>query len=227
MEMTTVFELRDKYFEKEGEKTKITGYDVDPKTGAIIVYAIEAVFKDEQYYSIRTGKPIDTDCNYVQTMRNQVGNLPMHIPGTGVVVYRTNSNGLFEVLLQERIDFCQYGLPGGGIEAGESYQMCAENELLQETAYIVEEGSLELCNVYAGPKHITRYPNGDIVYHTVVVFKVPIEKCKKASHNADKHETKSLQWMSFDQINQLIAHDKVFPNNRPILEDIVSKNLWM
>ena len=30
MEMTTVFELRDKYFEKEGEKTKITGYDVDP-----------------------------------------------------------------------------------------------------------------------------------------------------------------------------------------------------
>lgn len=106
MEMTTVFELRDKYFEKEGEKTKITGYDVDPKTGAIIVYAIEAVFKDEQYYSIRTGKPIDTDCNYVQTMRNQVGNLPMHIPGTGVVVYRTNSKGLFEVLLQERIDFC-------------------------------------------------------------------------------------------------------------------------
>ena len=226
MEMTTVFELRDKYFEKEGAEPKTTGYDIDEETGAVIVYALKAVYADNQYYSIKTGKPIDTEGNYVYKMREYVGHIPMHVPGTGVIIYRKNVEGKVEILLQERIDFGQYGLPGGGIEAGESYQMCAANELLQETAYIAEEKNLELCDVYAGPKHITRYPNGDIVYHTVVVFKVPLEKCKKASHNVDKRETKSLQWMNFEQINQLIAHNKVFPNNKPILEDIVSKNLW-
>lgn len=215
LERVEVFELRDKY---QGRKK--SGYDIDEKTGAIVVYPLDAVYHDGIYYSMEEGGPISFE-NYVLYVRQFVKERPLQVPGTGVIVYRTNSHGEQEVLLQLRKDFDQYGLPGGGIEIGETYQECAVNELLQETAYIAKKEDLELVNVYAGPKHVTRYPNGDIVFHTVVVFKIEADKCKKAPHMFDKNETKKLGWFTIDQINDLLQQRRVFPNNIPILEDIV------
>lgn len=216
LERTEVFELRDKY---QGRKN--SGYDIDEKVGAIIVYPLDAVYHDGIYYSMEDGGPI-TFGNYVPYVREFVLERPIQVPGTGVIVYRTNNDGEEEILLQLRKDFNQYGLPGGGIEIGETYQECAVNELLQETAYIASEEDLELVNVYAGPKHITRYPNGDVVFHTVVVFKVAASKCKKAFHKFDKNETKKIEWVTISQIKDLLREEKVFPNNVPILEDIVA-----
>lgn len=215
LERVEVFELRDKYQGK-----KVTGYDVDEKTGAIVVYPLDAVYYDGIYYSMEEGGPISFE-NYVLYARQYIKDRPLQVPGTGVIVYRTNSQGKQEVLLQLRRDFDQYGLPGGGIEIGETYQACAVNELLQETAYIANEEDLELVNVYAGPKHVTRYPNGDIVFHTVVAFKVEADKCKKAPHMFDMKETKKIVWATIEQIKDLLKQEKVFPNNIPILEDIV------
>ncbi len=168
------------------------------------------------------GRPISFG-NYVHYVRRYIGKSPIQVPGTGVIVYRTSpSTGQQEVLLQLRKDFNQYGLPGDGIEIGESYQECAANELLQETAYIVKEADFQLVSVYAGPKHITRYPSGDIVFHTVVVFKVDASKCIKASHKFDKNETKKIEWMTIEQIKDLLEDGRVFSNNIPILEDVVT-----
>ncbi len=217
LERTEVFELRDKY---QGRKK--SGYDIDEKTGAIIVYPLDAVCHEGIYYSMEDGGAIYFG-NYVSHIRQFIGGKPIQVPGTGVIVYRKNSNdGQLEILLQLRRDFTQYGLPGGGIEIGETYQECAVNELQQETAYIADKDDLELVNVYAGPKHITRYPNGDIVFHTVVVFKVEADKCKKAPHSFDKSETSKIEWVTIDQIKSLLQDCKVFPNNIPILEDIVA-----
>lgn len=219
LERTQVFGLRDKY---QGKKS--SGYDIDEGTGAIIVYALDCVFYEGIYYSMEEGGPI-TFGSYVPYVRKYVRERPLQVPGTGVLVYRTNSEGKQEVLLQLRKDFDQYGVPGGGIEIGETYEQCAVNELLQETAYIAREEDLKLVNVYAGPKHITRYPNGDIVFHTVVVFKVEVSKCEKASHNFDKNETKEIVWMTIPEIEDLLRKNKVFPNNVPILEDVVKTTL--
>lgn len=219
LERVEVFELRDKY-----QGMKKSGYDVDKETGAVIVYPLDAVYYDGIYYSMEEGGPISF-ANYVQYVRKFVGKMPIQAPGTGVIVYRTNSNGEQEVLLQLRRDFDQYGLPGGGIETGETYQECAVNELLQETAYVANKEDLELVNVYAGPKHVTRYPSGDIVFHTVVVFKVDVSKCKKAPHKFDKNETKKIEWFTIAQIEKLLQEKRVFPNNVPILEDIVKNAL--
>lgn len=216
MEKTTVFKLRDKYLGK-----KITGYDIDPATGAIIVYALDAVYSDGVYYSMKTGSII-TFGNYVGEIRKYIGHRPMHAPGTGVIIYKVNKDGAVSVLLQLRRDFDQYGLPGGGIESGETYEDCAVNEVLQETAYIVPKSELKLVGVYAGPKHITRYPSGDIVFSTIVVYRVKLSRCKKATHNVDKDETKALEWVLVDRIPELLKQNKVFPNNIPILEDIVN-----
>lgn len=216
LERTKVFELRDKY-----QGTKNSGYDIDKETGAIIVYPLDAVYYDGIYYSMEDGGAISFG-NYVQYVRQFLRQRPIQVPGTGVLVYRTNSDGQIEILLQLRKDFNQYGLPGGGIEIGETYQECAVNELQQETAYIANENELELVNVYAGPKHITMYPSGDIVFHTVVVFKVEASKCKKAPHKFDKNETKKIEWVTIDQIRSLLQEERVFPNNVPILEDVVN-----
>lgn len=215
LERTEVFELRDKY---QGKKD--SGFEIDERTGAIIVYPLDIVYHEGIYYSMEDGGSISFDC-YVPYVRRYIKKSPIQIPGTGVLVYRTNAEGKQEILLQLRSDFDQYGVPGGGIEIGETYQQCAVNELLQETAYIVKEDDLELVNVYAGPKHVTRYPNGDIVFHTVVVFKVEATKCRKAPHKFDKNETKKLEWATIDRIKELLQEDKVFPNNIPILEDVV------
>lgn len=217
LERTEVFELRDKY---QGRKK--SGYDIDKKTGAIIVYPLDAVYHEGVYYSMEDGGAIYFG-NYVPYIRQFIGERPIQVPGTGVIVYRTNSNSRQkEILLQLRRDFHKFGLPGGGIEIGENYQECAVNELQQETAYIANKNDLELVNVYAGPKHITRYPNGDIVFHTVVVFKIEVDKCKKAPHSFDRNETARIEWMRIDQIKDLLQDGKVFPNNIPILEDIVT-----
>ena len=216
LERTEVFELRDKYHGK-----KMSGFDVDKETGAIIVYPLNAVCHEGIYYSMDDGGPITFE-GYVNYVRRFVLQSPIQVPGTGVIVYKTNSYGEQEILLQLRRDFDQYGLPGGGIEMGETYEECAVNELLQETAYVAKKEDLELVQVYAGPKHVTRYPSsGDVVFHTVVVYKVDASKCKKAPHMYDKNETKKIEWKTIPEIQRLLEEDKVFPNNIPIFEDIV------
>ena len=101
LERTEVFELRDKY---QGRKN--SGYDIDEKVGAIIVYPLDAVYHDGIYYSMEDGGPI-TFGNYVPYVREFVLERPIQVPGTGVIVYRTNNDGEEEILLQLRKDFNQ------------------------------------------------------------------------------------------------------------------------
>lgn len=205
--------------EKISKNKKETGYDYDKETGAIIVYAISAVYQDGEYYSLEDGRRI-LEGNYVKEIRQKVGKVPLQVPGTGVVVYRTNTNGDIEVYLQKRSDCSKYGLPGGGIELGETYEQSAVNELEQETGLIAEEDDLILFHVYAGPLHVTKYPNGDVVFHTVVVYFVPYEKCKKADHDVDD-ETLEMKWFNSKQVSNLLESEDIFPNNVPILMDII------
>lgn len=211
-----IFELRNKYLGK-----KKTGWTQDSETKAIIVYATNEVYFAGKYYSLENAKEIKK-CNYAQSIRQFVGHMPLQLSGTGIVVYRTNQEGKIEILLQLRSDFDKYGLPGGGIENGETYQECAIHELHQETALKANVADLVLLNVYAGPKHVTKYPNGDIVYHTVVVYKIDYAKCKKTNDRVDKNETKALKWVAIQEIRKILDNKKVFPNNIPILEDVVN-----
>ena len=211
-----ILKLKDKYLGKES-----TGWKEDPKTGAIIVYGINAVYLDGKYYSLENGEVIKYP-NYVSSLRKYIGNAPLQVPGTGVVVYRKNNQGKIEILLQLRVDCNKYGLPGGAIELGETYQECAANELQQETGLKVEPSEFKLFDVFAGAKHITRYEDTqDIVYHTVVVYMVEYEKCHKTNSTIDKSETKELKWATISEIQEFLNEKKVFPNNVPILGDII------
>lgn len=217
----TVMQLRSRY---AGKKT--TGWEVDQETGAILVYAVEAIFFNGAYYSMKTGEKMQfSKENYIKDLRQKVGHAPIEGVGTGIVVYRQNQSGEVEILLQLRTDLEQYGLFGGSLELGEDYKGCAVRELLQESSLLTREDDLELKEVYAGPKHVTKYPSGDIVFHTVVVYSVEYNKCYEMNSKVDEEETKEVSWLSVKTLKRMLQEstEKFFPNNIPILEDIVNK----
>lgn len=206
---------------------KTTGWDVDPATGAIIVYAISGICFEGQYYSMRTGEPISISKeNYIKDIRGNMRKPHRHDPlqatGTGNIVYRSNKCQL-EFLLQLRSDVNQYGLLGGGLELGDTYLQCAVKELMQEAALLVKEKELKLKDVYAGPRHVTKYASGDLVFHTVIVYACDYEKCTELGTVLDS-ETKQLTWISKQKLKNMLEMEKerFFPNNIPILWDIIN-----
>jgi ADP-ribose pyrophosphatase YjhB (NUDIX family) len=69
------------------------------------------------------------------------------------------------VLLQQRSDGGQWGLPGGSVEIGESVTDATAREVLEETGLRVSVR--RLIGVYSAPRlQVVRYPSG-VVWHYV------------------------------------------------------------
>lgn len=201
------------------------GWEVDKTTCAIIIYALNAVFLDGKYYSMKNGKELKfSNGNYMKSIRQKVGNTPLEGTGTGIIVYNYTDSEV-EILLQLRQDLNQYGLLGGGLELGETYKNCAVNELLQEAAIVANPEDLELKDVYAGPKHITKYPSGDIVFHTTAAYCLNYANCKQLDMSLVDNETVALKWFKLSTLKKMLQNnrEKFFPNNLPILEDVINK----
>ena len=157
--------------------------------------------------------------SYISELRKLVGNIPLELPGTGIIVVKKVASCTY-FLLQKRSDTEQYGLLGGGIELEETYRECAVRELFEEAGLVASEESFKLQEVYAGKRHVTVKPNGEIVYHTVVVYSVDFNLCTKVDVVLDQ-ETKELKWLCKEELKDLLENNLVFPNNAPILEDII------
>ena len=73
-------------------------------------------------------------------------------------------------LLQKRSDNGWWGLPGGGLEPGETFKQCVVRETFEETGVIVEP--INLVKIYDDPKDLTcvLYPNGDLVQYVSALF---------------------------------------------------------
>ncbi len=172
--------------------------------------------------------------NYIKELREiflkpEYKHISIQAPGTGIVIWREN-NGEIQILLQKRGDFMKYGLFGGAIELGETYERCAERELYEEAGIKINQADLCLFKVYAGPNHITEYPNGDVVYHTVVTYILDFSKCESEETELDKVESVDEEWFSIEELKTLLDKDPeeiFFHNNIPIIRDIVDKFLNM
>jgi 8-oxo-dGTP pyrophosphatase MutT (NUDIX family) len=77
-------------------------------------------------------------------------------PATSAVV--TNTKG--EILLQHRADNLQWGLPGGGLEPGESVAQCVVREVNEETGLDVQPQYL--IGIYSDPTRIVAYSDGEV-----------------------------------------------------------------
>lgn len=79
---------------------------------------------------------------YFRYLRQYVGHKPIILPGSVVIIL----NDQDEVLLQKRHNGT-WGLPGGLMDLGESFEEVAKREVFEETGLKVD--NLNLLNVYS------------------------------------------------------------------------------
>lgn len=100
---------------------------------------------------------------YYKFLRQYVGTKPLILPGSVVII----ANSKKEVLLQKRPEG-KWGLPGGLMELGESFEEVAIREVKEEIG--LEVKALKLLNVFSGKEFYTKAPNGDEFYGITAVF---------------------------------------------------------
>jgi 8-oxo-dGTP pyrophosphatase MutT (NUDIX family) len=100
---------------------------------------------------------------YIQELRELVGHRPIIMVGSGVLLVREDT-----VLLQRRKDNGLWGIPGGSLEPGESFEEAAIRETYEEVGLIIDK--LSLFKVYSGKDQFYTYPNGDQIYDVGVAY---------------------------------------------------------
>ncbi|MCM3720081.1 NUDIX hydrolase [Fictibacillus phosphorivorans] len=101
--------------------------------------------------------------SYFEDLRKHVGNAPLILPGSVVII--ENEKG--EILLQHRKDG-GWGLPGGLMELGESFEETAIREVKEETGLDID--GLTQLHVYSGADQYLKVANGDEFYCVTAVY---------------------------------------------------------
>lgn len=117
------------------------------------------------------------------------------------------------LLLQQRIDNAQWGLPGGFMELGENISDAARREVYEETGLLLEH--LELFGIYSGPEYDKTFPNGDQVSLVQVLF-----TCKQYNGDLIKSNDESLR-NEFSPMHRLA--ENIFTEHKVFIDDLLSK----
>lgn len=141
--------------------------------------------------------------NYVSELRALVGTRPLILPGTSVLVL----DSLGHVLLIERTDVSGWGLPGGFMEPGESFEDAGRREVHEELG--LDLNRLSLLNVFSGPELYFRYDHGDEVHNVTAAFTASTDQTPVISSD----EIKSVRFFSPDRFP-----DDILAPERPILD---------
>jgi 8-oxo-dGTP pyrophosphatase MutT (NUDIX family) len=112
-------------------------------------------------------------------------------PGVGAVIFE---NG--RVLLQRRDDNGRWGLPGGGVEPGESVRQALIREVREETGLDVEP--VRLIGVYSDPAYhqVVTYPDGKVVHYVSNVFECTV----RAGSLTCGDESLELDWFDPERL---------------------------
>lgn len=95
--------------------------------------------------------------DYIKHLRMMVGHEKVIMVVAGALIFDKENR----ILLQQRSDNSEWGIPGGFMELGENIQGTAKREVYEETG--LNLGALDLFGIYSGPDYDKTFPNGDQV----------------------------------------------------------------
>lgn len=145
---------------------------------------------------------------YIMDLRKYVGKRPILMPAAGAAIINKKN----EILLQRRTDNKCWGIPGGSMELGETFEETAIREVKEETGLSVNR--LELFNIFSGEDLHYIYPNGDEVYITTAVF-----LCNDYSSDLKRDEEETLE-LKFFKLNELPYEKDLNPPDRTIISKL-------
>ena len=119
---------------------------------------------------------------FFRQVRRHIGPAPFVMPAAAAFVQDEAGH----VLLQQRGDTGEWGVPGGGMELGERADQTAIHEVREETGLIVEP--LRLIDVYSDDGFWYTYPHGDQVKVVSMFF-----QCRIAGGQLQADGDESLQ----------------------------------
>ena len=138
--------------------------------------------------------------SYLSELRAIVGSRPLFSIGASAIVQDERGR----VLLQRRSDDGLWGMPGGGLELGETFEEAARRELSEETGL---DTPLTLWQTVSGPHLYHCYPNGDQVYFVggLCRGRLPAAALEHAQPDAEG-ETLELCWFDLADLPEISAN---------------------
>ncbi len=125
-----------------------------------------------------------------ETLRSRIGHERfIGVGGTAVVVRKDG-----RILMMQRSDDGQWGLPGGFSDLGENVAHTAVRETREETGILAKPE--RILGVYTDP-HPWIYPHGDEVQLALVVFRM---SWAGETANPEGDETRGIAWMTPGEI---------------------------
>lgn len=104
--------------------------------------------------------------DYIKTMRAMIGHETLLTVGCGAII----EDDLGRILLQKRGDYDIWGIPGGIMEIGETFEETVKREVFEETNFKINKFSL--FGIYSGENGFSQYANGDKVLSIQIIFYV-------------------------------------------------------
>jgi 8-oxo-dGTP pyrophosphatase MutT (NUDIX family)/ribosomal protein S18 acetylase RimI-like enzyme len=141
--------------------------------------------------------------DYIKEIRALIGSRPFILVGSAVLVF----NRKYEVLLQLRTDTGRWGIPGGAMEPGESFEETARRELLEETGLLLKR--LKFLDVAAGKEYNFRYPNGDEIHNAIALY--ACEEWEGELQMLDG-ESRDLRFFPMDKLPPLTERQELIIN---------------
>jgi len=139
--------------------------------------------------------------DYIQIMREKIGSDTLLTVGCGAFIQDKEGN----LLLQRRFPDDVWGIPGGLMEIGESFEETVKREVYEETNLVITK--LDLFGIYSGSNGFATYANGDKVFSVQIIFLVTDYKGLLKKNN---ESTELLFLSKRDFPSKINSHQKPF-----------------